>query len=76
MVLSTARRVLVGARVGPVRVDGVVSSLIRGTVADRLLPSRALWFDTWVLAGIANAGFLVAAFGAGVDDIAFAASDA
>src|SRR5882757_4555078 len=30
MVFSTARRVLVGARVGPVRVDGVVSSLIQG----------------------------------------------
>jgi hypothetical protein len=36
MVLSTARRVLVGARVGLVRVDGVGPSLIHRTIADRL----------------------------------------
>jgi len=33
MVLSTARRVLVGARVGPLRVDGVAPSVIHKRLA-------------------------------------------
>src|SRR6476620_9973197 len=40
MVLSTARRVLVGARVGPVGLDAVASSLIHGRYRGRFRDSR------------------------------------